>query len=167
MELRDESLPPLDSSFLPRAPARRWHSVSRRSDLRPLSRGRGNRLLMFFSFGVVFLLLSGGVLWLVNRGLASDGDVLAAQSGEVARATPVVPTPAAAPSPATAAAPTTPEFHVVQPGESLYAIVRKYNTTVDATELNNLVDALVELNDIENRDAIQVGQRLRLVPEEQ
>ncbi|MDE2817447.1 MAG: LysM domain-containing protein [Chloroflexota bacterium] len=166
MELRDESLPPLDSSFLPRAPVRRWHSVSRRSDLRPLSRGRGNRLLMVFSFGVVFLLLGGGVLWVASRSLASNGSVTAVQNSEAARTTPVVPTPAA-PSPATAAAPTTPEFHVVQPGESLYAIVRKYNTTVDATELNNLVDALVELNDIENRDAIQVGQRLRLVPEEQ
>ena len=165
MELRDESLPPLDSSLLPRAPAQRWHSVSRRSDLRPLSRGRGNRLLMFISLGVVILLLGGGVLWVANRSLASDGGVPVAQNGEAARSTPVVLTPAA-PSAATTVAPTTPEFHVVQPGESLYAIVRKYNTTVGAAELNNLVDALVELNNIENRDAILVGQRLRLIPEE-
>lgn len=167
MELRDESLSPLDSSLLPRAPAQRWHSVSRRSDLRPLSRGRGNRLLMFISLGVVILLLGGGVLWAANRSLASIGGVSTAQNGESARTTPGVPTPAAAPSSATTVAPTSPEFHIVQPGESLYAIVRKYNTTVDAAELNNLVDALVELNNIENRDAIQVGQRLRLIPEEQ
>ena len=167
MELRDESLPPLDSSFLPRAPAQRWHSVSRRSDLRPLSRSHGNRLLMFIGLGVVVLLLGSGVLWVTSWSLASNDDAPAAQNGEMARTTPVVPTPAAAPNAATAEAPTTPEFHVVQPGESLYAIVRKYNTTVDAAELNSLVDALVELNNIENRDAIQVGQRLRLIPEEQ
>jgi len=122
---------------------------------------------MFISFGVVVLLLGGGVLWVASQNFASNGRAPAVQAGESARTTPVVPDPAAAPNAATAVAPTTPEFHVVQPGESLYAIARKYNTTVGAVELDNLVDALVELNNIENPDAIQVGQRLRLIPEEQ
>ena len=158
MELRSESLPPLDSSFLPRTPAQRWHSVSRRSDLRPLPQGRSNRLLLAFSIGVVLLLLGVGAVWLVSQGLASNGRVPAAQNGEVARVTPVAPASSAPSNSATAVVPTTPEFHVVQPGEVLIAIASKYNTTVEY---------LAELNNIDNVNSIQVGQRLRLVPEEQ
>lgn len=158
VELTEEALPPLELPLLPRAPAQRWHSVSRRSDLRPLSQGRSNKLLMILSLGALVLLLGGSGAWLVSQSLASEGRVPAAQSAEVARVTPVAATPNAPASAPTAVGPATPEFHVVEPGESLSAIARKYNTTVEV---------LVELNDIENRDAIQVGQRLRLIPEGQ
>ena len=158
VEVKEESLPPLDSPLFPRAPAQRWHSVSRRSDLRPLSQSRSSRLLMVVGLGAVILLLGGGAAWLASQGLASGGRVAAAQNGEVARITPVAATPGAPASIPTAAAPITPEFHVVQAGESLTAIATKYNTTVET---------LAELNTIENPNAIQVGQRLRLIPEEQ
>lgn len=158
MVVKEESLPPLESSLLPRVPAQRWHSVSRRSDLRPLSRGGSNRLLMIIGLGAAFLLLGGGVTWLASQSFASDGPTSAAQSSEVARITPAVATPGAPASAPTAEAPTTPEFHVVQPGEVLSTIASKYNTTVET---------LAELNNIENVDSIRVGQRLRLVPEAQ
>lgn len=158
MEVKEESLPPLESTLFPRVPAQRWHSVSRRSDLRPLSRGGSNRLLMIIGLGAVFLLLGGGVMWLASQSFASDGPVTTAQSSEVAQITPVVATPGAPASAPTAVAPTTPEFHIVQPGEVLSTIASKYNTTVET---------LAELNNIENVDSIRVGQRLRLVPEEQ
>lgn len=158
MELNDESLPALEPSLLPRVPAQRWHSVSRRSDLRPLSQGRSSRLLVFVGLGAVLLLLCSGAVWLVSQSVESDGPVPAAQEEEVARVTPEVATPVGPASAPTAVAPATPEFHVVQPGEVLSTIASKYNTTV-AT--------LAELNDIENVNSIRVGQRLRLVPEEQ
>ena len=158
VEVKEDTLPPLDSPLFPRAPAQRWHSVSRRSDLRPLSQSRSNKLLMIVGLGAVILLLGGGVAWLVSQSLASDGRVLAAQNGEVARITPVAATPGAPASAPTAAAPATPDFHIVQTGESLTAIATKYNTTVET---------LAELNKIENVDSIRVGQRLRLVPEAQ
>ena len=158
MEVKEEALPPLDSSLLPRAPSQRWHSVSRRSDLRPLSRSGGNRLLMIIGLGAVILLLGSGVMWLASQSLASDGPESAAQSSEVARIAPAAATPGAPASAPTAELPTTPEFHIVQPGEVLSTIASKYNTTVET---------LAELNDIENVDSIRVGQRLRLVPEEQ
>ena len=158
MELRNESYPPLDSSFLPRAPAQRWHSVSRRSDLRPLSQGRSNRIFLALGIGVVVLLLGVGAVWFVSQALASNGAEPAIQDTEVAPVTPVAPTTNAPTNAATAEVPAAPEFHVVQPGEVLTAIARKYNTTVEY---------LAELNNIEDVDSIRVGQRLRLVPEEQ
>ena len=155
MEVKEESLPPLESTLFPRVPAQRWHSVSRRSDLRPLSRGGSNRLLMIIGLGAVFLLLGGGVMWLASQSFASDGPESAAQSSEVARIAPAVVSPGAPASAPTAVAPATPEFHIVQPGEVLSTIASKYNTTVET---------LAELNDIQNVDSIRVGQRLRLVP---
>lgn len=113
---------------------------------------------MVVGLGAVILLLGGGAAWLASQSLASGGRVAAAQNGEVARITPVAATPGAPASIPTATAPIMPEFHVVQAGESLTAIATKYNTTVET---------LAELNTIENPNAIQVGQRLRLIPEEQ
>ncbi|AGB40108.1 putative glycosyl hydrolase [Halobacteroides halobius DSM 5150] len=46
--------------------------------------------------------------------------------------------------------------YVVQPGDTLYKIAARYNTTVDA---------LVEVNDIENPNYIEVGQKI-IIPKE-
>ena len=159
MKLQEESLPPLDASLLSPAPVQRWHSVSRRSDLRPLGNGRSHRLLLTVTLGVVVLLLGGGgAFWLISQSQAASGRVPVAQEGDVARITPVAPTPNPATEAATPEAQTTPEFHVVQTGEVLSTIASKYNTTIEV---------LAKLNNIENVDSIRVGQRLRLVPAEQ
>lgn len=41
------------------------------------------------------------------------------------------------------------DFHVVEPGETLWSIARKYNTTIEK---------LVEINHISDPDLITVGQ---------
>ena len=158
MDMQEESLPPLDASLFPRAPVQRWHSVSRRSDLRPLSQSRSHKMLLTVSLAIAVLLAGGGTLWFASSyGAGSDREPIA-QVGEVARITPVVSTPNPAAAAPTPVAPATPEFHVVQTGEVLSAIASKYNTTVAA---------LAELNEIEDVNEIRVGQRLRLVPEKQ
>ncbi len=158
MKSQDDSLSHLDTSFLPRAPKQRWHSVSRRSDLRPLSQGRSFRKPLAVVLAIVMLAFIGSsAAWIVNRGFANDEQVTSAQPEESVIPTPQAPTvsPAAASTPV---ASITPEFHIVQPGEVLSAIASKYNTTVEV---------LAEINNIENVDTIRVGQRLRLVPAQQ
>lgn len=157
MKLQEESLPPLDTSLLPRAPAQRWHSVSRRSDLRPLSQGRSRRLLAILSLVAVVIVVGGtGIAWLSNRDSAAEAQATVAENSAVERATPQAPPANNPPAVATPAAPAIPEVHIVQQGEVLSAIASKYNTTVEI---------LAEINDIEDVNAIRVGQRLRLVPE--
>lgn len=159
MKLQQESLPPLDSSLLPRAPVQRWHSVSRRSDLRPLSQSRGRRLLLSLCLVAVVVAVGGtGIVWLSNRDSAADGQAAVASSGEVERVAPQPPPADNPPVTTSPAAPAIPEVHIVQQGEVLSAIASKYNTTVEI---------LAEINDIEDVNAIRVGQRLRLVPEGQ
>ena len=45
------------------------------------------------------------------------------------------------------------EYYIVQYGDTLWAISRRFNTTVDN---------LVALNNIANRNLINVGQKLRI-----
>ncbi len=68
------------------------------------------------------------------------------------------PAPAAAVTPAPAAAAATtpaaaPEFHTVQPGDTLWALADRWGTSVDA---------LVQLNGIANRDLLRIGDTLRI-----
>ncbi len=159
MDMQEESLPPFDASLFPRVPVQRWHSVGRRSDLRPLSQSRGHKVLLTIGLGIAVLVIGGGgTLWFASRDGAGAERVPVAQDGEVARITPVVSSPNPAAAPSTPVAPAAPEFHVVQTGEVLSTIASKYNTTVAV---------LAELNEIEDVNEIRVGQRIRLVPEEQ
>ena len=159
MKLQEETLPPLDTSLLPRAPAQRWHSVGRRSDLRPLSQSRSHRMLLTVCLGIAILLVgSGGAMWFLSRDDVSGGRVPLAQDGEIVRITPEAPASNSSSTASTPVVSTTPDFHIVQPGEVLSTIASKYNTTVEI---------LAELNEIEDVDAIRVGQRIRLVPAEQ
>ena len=126
--------------------------------MRPLGNGRSHKLLLTVCLGVAVLVLGGGgAAWAISQSQAG-GRVPVTQGGEIARITPVAPASNTPASEATAVAPAIPEFHVVQAGEVLSAIAKKYNTTVEA---------LAELNNIDDVDAIRVGQRLRLVPAEQ
>lgn len=45
------------------------------------------------------------------------------------------------------------KYYIVKTGDTLWAISRRFNTTVEV---------LVALNDIDNPDYIRVGQRLRI-----
>lgn len=45
------------------------------------------------------------------------------------------------------------KYYIVKTGDTLWAISRRFNTTVEV---------LVALNDIDNPDYIRVGQRLRV-----
>ena len=157
MDANERIRPPLGSSLLAAAPPQRWHSVSRRSDLRPLSHGRGQMLRLAISLVLAVLLVSGGVtLWVLGRDTQAAGVEQSAQAGATMAITPIPPTPS--PVPATPTPPPQPEYHVVQRGESLSAIASKYNTTVAN---------LAELNNIQNANTIQIGQQLRLPPAEQ
>jgi LysM repeat protein len=79
---------------------------------------------------------------------------------------PAMLTPAATPiptAPATSTVPASPTpipsptplvvIHVVQAGDTLLAIATQYGVTVEE---------IVELNDLENPDALQIGQELRI-----
>lgn len=69
--------------------------------------------------------------------------------------TPVTPEPAPAPAPAPPVTPDSERVHVVQKGETLGRIARRYGTTVSR---------LVQLNGISNPNVIHVGQRIKLPP---
>ena len=97
-------------------------------------------------------------MWFLSRDDASGGRVPIAQDGEIVRITPEAPASNISTTASTPVVSTTPEFHIVQPGEVLSTIASKYNTTVEV---------LAEINEIEDVDAIRVGQRIRLVPAEQ
>ena len=150
MELKERVRPPLHSSLLSSAPAQRWHSVSRRGDLRPLSRGRSQTALLGFCLVFAVLALSGGVL-LWWAGQDANAGEQSPQVSEALQITPVPPTPS--PLPAEPTATPMPTSHVVRPGESLTAIAERYNTTVAV---------LAELNGIANPNAIRAGTELRL-----
>ncbi|MGI6679245.1 MAG: LysM peptidoglycan-binding domain-containing protein [Dehalobacterium sp.] len=65
------------------------------------------------------------------------------------------PGPTPAPTPAPTPTPRPPRTYVVQPGDTLFAIARRFGTTVEA---------IVELNNIADPDDIAPGQRL-LIPQ--
>ena len=150
MEMKERVRLPLHPSLLSPAPSQRWHSVSRRGDLRPLSRGRSQTALLGFCLTLAVLALSGGML-LWWAGQAANSGEQSPQVSQALQITPVPPTPS--PLPAEPTATPMPAYHVVRSGESLTAIARRYNTTVAA---------LAELNDIANPNTIRVGTELRL-----
>ncbi|MEN3003958.1 LysM peptidoglycan-binding domain-containing protein [Dehalobacterium formicoaceticum] len=63
------------------------------------------------------------------------------------------PTPSPTPAPTPTPTPRPPRTYIVQPGDTLYAIALRFGTTVDA---------IVNLNNIEDPDMIAPGQRLRI-----
>jgi lysophospholipase L1-like esterase len=105
--------------------------------------------------------LSADGIHMTDAGYHILGDEIArilSTIGSLPAPTPVVtpaPTPPATPTPVTPPSPSTERTHVVQKGDTLSKIAKRYGTTVGR---------LVALNGIANPNVIVVGRRLRLPP---
>jgi hypothetical protein len=98
---------------------------------------------------VVVLLVWDSWTW-VARGGPNPARVI-----PTATVAPAQPTVAARTESPTPLPPATERVHVVAEGETLTAIARQYNTTVDA---------IVQLNNLGDRELIRQGQTLRIPP---
>ena len=85
---------------------------------------------------------------IANPDFLSIGQQLRIPRGVRSGVTTSAPPPPAATTPALA-----PEFHTVQPGDTLWALAEQWGTSVDA---------LVELNGITSPDLLSIGDRLRM-----